>query len=137
MSRAIAMILVLVTLAGCGGKVRHDWGGGGNTAQVQVLNDRGAVELAVWDGAIVYDLRDYEEWMQGHITGARRVTLDDISRERALPADLDAPILFTGEGPLDTRPERAAELAIERGYTNVMLFPGGWREYTGRHPVRD
>ncbi|MCC7508736.1 MAG: rhodanese-like domain-containing protein [Planctomycetes bacterium] len=137
MARAIAIIFLLLLVAGCGGKVRQDWGGGGTDAQVVILNDRGAVELAIWEGAIVYDLRDYDAWAQGHITGARRITLDDITREKALPNDRNAPVLFTGEGPLDTRPERAAELALERGYTRVMLFPGGWRAYVDAHPVRE
>jgi rhodanese-related sulfurtransferase len=89
------------------------------------------------EGAIVYDLRDYAEWIQGHIPGARRIALDDIEREQALPHDRGAPIAFTGDGPLDQRPELAAEMAIKRGHTNVQIFPGGWRAWTGAHPLRD
>ncbi len=136
MTRLLLMMCVVLLLAGCARNVRQGWGGGSD-AEVELLHDPGAVKLAMWEGAIVYDLRDYTAWMQGHIPGARRITLDDIVRESALPPDRDVPILFTGDGPLDTRPERAAEMAIERGYSNVQLFPGGWRAWTGAHPLRD
>lgn len=133
------MALLMLALAGCGNRVRHDWdwGGGGSDAPVEILNDRGAVELAVWEGAILYDLRDYADWAQGSISGARRITLDDIERGKALPDDRGAPLLFMGDGPLDLRPERAAEMALGRGYTNVKLFPGGWRAWIGAHPIGD
>jgi rhodanese-related sulfurtransferase len=126
-------------VAGCGSRIRSDWdgGAGGAHAPVTILNERGAVELAIWEGAILYDLRDYQDWMQGNISGARRITLDDIERGKALPLDRDAPVLFFGDGPRDIRPELAAEMALERGHTNVMLFPGGWRGWAGMHVVGD
>lgn len=137
MARASLLILLLILLAACGNRVRHDWdwGGGGSDAPVVILNDRGAVELAVWEGAIIYDLRDYAAWVQGNISGARRVSLDDIERGKALPDDRDAPLIFTGDGPLDLQPELAAEMALARGYSNVMLFPGGWRAWIGANPI--
>ena len=130
-------ILCLLLITACASNVRRDWGGGGSDASVEILNDPGAVKAAIWEGSIVYDLRDYNDWMQGHIPGARRITLDDIERDLALPNDREAPLLFTGEGPLDTRPDRAAEMAIERGHTRVQVFPGGWRAWIGAHPLRD
>jgi rhodanese-related sulfurtransferase len=129
-------LLVLgCALAACGGKVRQDFGGGGSDAAVMILRDPPAVELSIWEGAIVYDLREYEQWTQGHIPGARRVTLEDLKDGRGLPEDLSAPVLFMGEGRLDQRPEQAADLALSRGYSNVQIFPGGWRQWTGAHPV--
>jgi rhodanese-related sulfurtransferase len=131
------MIALLAALSACGGKVRHDFGGGGSDASVMILRDPPAVELSIWEGAIVFDLRDYDAWSQGHIQGARRATVDDLERGRALPDDLNAPLLFMGEGPLDTRTEQAADIAVKRGYSNVQIFPGGWRQWTGVHPVQD
>lgn len=136
MRRYLPLLTVLL-LAACSSNVRRDWGGGGSDAPVEILRDPGAVRAAIWEGSIVYDLRDYNDWMQGHIPGARRITLDDIERDLALPTDLDAPLLFTGDGPLDTTPDRAAEMAIERGHTRVQIFSGGWRAWTGAHPLRD
>lgn len=102
-----------------------------------ILRDRPAVELSIWEGAIVYDLRGYDAWAQGHIPGARRVTVGDLRDGRGLPDDREAPVLFMGEGVLDRRPDDAAHAALELGYTNVQLFPGGWRAWIGAHPVRD
>ena len=131
------LVVLLIALSACGGKVRHDFGGGGSDAQVMILRDRPAVQLSIWEGAIVYDLREYDQWSQGHIEGARRATVEDLERGRALPEDLAAPVLFMGEGPLDTRPEQAADIALQRGYSNVQIFPGGWRQWIGAHPVQD
>lgn len=141
MARAIRFIVCLtavLAIAACSGKVRNDFGGGGGSeAQVQIVRDCPGVELSIWDGAILFDLRDYDQWTQGHITGARITSLEDLERGRGLPEDKNAPVLFMGEGPLDTRPERAAEIAVKLGYSDVQLFPGGWRMWIGAHPVGD
>lgn len=141
MARAIRYMLIIAVLLGltaCGGKIRRDFGGGGKSeAQLLILQDRPAVELSIWEGAIVFDLRDYDAWSQGHIPGARHVDVADLKAGRALPEDLDAPVLFMADGPLDSRAELAADAAIKRGYTDVQLFPGGWRAWIGDRPVQD
>lgn len=133
--RFTVSLLVVLSVAACGGKVRHDFGGGGSEADVQILRDPPAVELSIWDGAVVFDLRDYDQWTQGHVSGARHITLEDLERGRGLPDDKEAPVLFMGDGPMDTRPERAADIAIKAGHSDVQLFPGGWRMWIGAHPV--
>jgi len=40
-----------------------------------------------------------------------------------------------GDGPMDSSPELAAEYALEHGYRNVQLFPGGWRAWIGARPI--
>lgn len=139
MGKAFCVIFIgcALALAACGGKVRQDFGGGGSDAPVMILRDPPAVELSIWEGAIVYDLRSYEQWTQGHISGARRVSIEDLKNGRALPEDLTAPLLFMGEGPLDLSPEQAADIALARGYSNVQIFPGGWRQWIGAQPVQD
>lgn len=138
MARSVILIACLAALlAGCSGRVRQDFGGGGSDAPVMILRDRPAVELSIWEGAVVFDLRGYDEWSQGHVPGARRVTVEDLERGRALPEDLDAPVLFMGEGLLDTRPEQAADIALARGHSNVQVYPGGWRQWIGADPVQD
>lgn len=136
--RLLILLLLVFALAACGSRVRRDFGGGGSgDASVMILRDAKAVELSLWEGAIVFDLRDYEAWIQGHIQGARLSSVQDIRDGRDLPQDLDAPVLFMGDGPQDIRPELAAEAALEKGYTNVQLFPGGWRAWLGVNPVSE
>ncbi len=136
-ARLALLIAVLFTLAACSSKIRRDFSAGGVESDVIILQDPPAVELSVWEGAIVYDLRDYDAWAQGHIPGARRVTVADLKEGRGLPDDKAAPVLFMGDGPLDRRPEIAAQSTLELGYTDVQIFPGGWRMWIGAHPIRD
>lgn len=138
MAQAFRVSLVLALLfafTACSGKIRRDFSGGGVESDVLILQDPPAVELSIWEGAIVFDLRDYDDWAQGHIHGARRVNAEDIRKGRHLPDDKDAPILFMGDGPLDERPELAAQYALEQAYSNVQLYPGGWRQWTDDTPV--
>lgn len=140
MGRALRLTLLLamlLALGACSGKIRRDFSAGGVEADVMILRDPPAVELSIWEGAIVYDLRDYDSWAQGHIPGARRVTVEDLRKGRGLPGDTEVPVLFMGDGPMDTRPETAARIALDKGYTDVQLFPGGWRMWIGAHPIRD
>ena len=141
MARAIRVTTLLVlafAIGACGSNIRRDFGadqtelgGGGTGAQAMILRDRPAVELSIWEGAVVFDLRDYSEWAQGHVTGARLTSVEDIQRGRGLPNDKEAPVLFMGDGPMDSRPEMAAYEAIARGHTDVQIYPGGWRDWIG------
>jgi rhodanese-related sulfurtransferase len=134
----LSLIVVLACVAAaCSSNVRREYGGGGTGQQVMLLNDRPAVEISIWEGGQVFDLRDYDAWAQGHIPGAVRATVEDIARGRHLPVNRKTPLVFMGDGPLDTRPERAAQSALERGFSNVQLYAGGWRDWIGAHPIRD
>jgi len=132
----ISILMLALCLMACSNRYRRDFGGGeavlpsGQPATALVLQDVASVELSLWDGAIPFDMRDYTAWAQGHIAGARRLTLEDLELERGLPQDKASPILFMGDGPLDQRPERAAEIALEKGHRNVQIFPGGWQAWT-------
>lgn len=134
---AFVAITLLLLLGACSGKVRHDFGGGGAEADVLVLRDAPAVELSIWEGAILFDLRDYDQWAQGHVQGARHSTLEDLDRGRGLPQDKQAPLLFMGDSPMDKRPEQAADIALKQGYSNVQIFPGGWRMWVDAHAARE
>lgn len=140
--RVTIMLLLSCALVACGSNVRRDFGddqtalgGGAANAEAMILRDRPAVELSIWEGAVVFDLRDYSDWAQGHINGARMTSVEDIKRGRGLPEDKNAPVLFMGEGPMDMRPEMAAYEAIERGHTNVQIYPGGWRDWIGARTI--
>lgn len=139
MARVAACFAVaLLLLTACSGKVRRDFGGGGRAeADVLVLRDAPAVELSIWEGAILFDLRDYDQWAQGHVQGARHSTLEDLDRGRGLPQDKQAPLLFMGDSPMDKRPEQAADIALKLGYSNVQIFPGGWRMWVDAHAARE
>jgi len=132
-ARLCLVVLALLALAvtACSNRYRRDFGGGEPArpapgVQAVVLNDVASVEMSLADGAIPFDLRSYGQWVQGHVPGARLISLEDVRSGRGLPDDRAVPLLFMGEGPLDLNPERAAQAAIDRGYFSVHLFPGGW-----------
>jgi rhodanese-related sulfurtransferase len=138
----IGLLLAALLVGACSNRYRRDFGGGeavtkaAPDAKVMVLDDVASVEISIWEGAITYDLRDYQQYAQGHIAGARRVTLDDLQQGRALPDDKASPVLFMGDGPLDQRAEQAATLALERGHKNVQYFRGGWQVWAAGRTAR-
>lgn len=137
----LLMGLLVLALCACSNRYRKDFGGGeaarpNPNVQAFVLNDVASVEMSLAEGAIPFDLRDYEAWVQGHVPGARLISLDDLRDERGLPQDRKVPVLFMGDNPLDSRPERAARMALDRGYENVQLFPGGWHAWKAGRTAR-
>lgn len=130
--RKLVPIVLLLLLAACGSRRGGDVGGGGAISHVRVLARALDAQRELNTGAVAFDLRDYNHWAQGHLPGARSLTLDDLRAGRGLPDDLNAPLLFYGEGAMDSRAEDAAELAASRGYQRVLYFPGGWRAWSGQ-----
>lgn len=129
-----ALAILALALCACSNRYRRDFGGGeavrpAENVRSVVLNDVAAVDAALAEGAIPFDLRDYNAWVQGHVPGARVLSVDDLADGRGLPQDRKAPVLFMGDGPMDKRPEQAAQIAVERGYESVYLFPGGWQAW--------
>jgi len=132
---SLTLILLLFVLAACSSRRVSEFGGGGNLSQVQVLVRALDAQISLEKGAVAFDLRDYTQWSQGHLPGARSITLEDLKMGRGLPDDKSAPLLFYGDGVLDQSAEDAAELAFTQGYQRVQYFPGGWRAWTGQTAV--
>lgn len=77
----------------------------------------------------VLDLRGGDEWAEGRIPGALRVSLDAL--ERGLPEGTTEATEFflVGSGPADPAP-RAASLALQRhGARRRVELPGGMHEW--------
>jgi rhodanese-related sulfurtransferase len=74
-------------------------------------------------GAMVIDARDADSYTAGHIDGAVNYS------QAQLPADKSAALVFYCGGTKCPAAQRAANKAIEEGYTNVMVFRGGWAEW--------
>lgn len=71
----------------------------------------------------VIDARDQASFDKGHIDGAFHLA------SYTLPADKNASLVFYCGGPMCAAAPRAARKAISEGYTNVMVFTGGWLEW--------
>ncbi len=80
------------------------------------------------DKFILVDVREDNEWEQGHIVGATHIGKGIIERdiENHVP-DLNAEIvLYCGGG---YRTALAADNLQKMGYTNVISMDGGWRRW--------
>ncbi len=135
MKRTLVAVLMLCALGvlGCSNTHRVGYRAGGEAnAPAKVLESKRALEDAMHEGALVFDVRDYDDWANAHIDGARTASVADIAHGRALPDNRDAPLVFMGDGPLDLRPESAARIAAEKGYTRVSLYVGGWAQWTDK-----
>ena|SRR5215831_1778015 len=85
---------------------------------------------------ILIDVREDDEWANGHIPGAHHIGRGVLEREieRALP-EKDAPIvLYCGGG---FRSALSADSLQRMGYTNVFSLDGGWRGWNERELPTD
>lgn len=73
---------------------------------------------------VVVDARDAESFAAGHISGAINLV------NASLPTDKNAKLIFYCGGERCSAAPKAAKKAIEAGYKNVMVFRGGWAEWS-------
>ena len=80
------------------------------------------------------DVRDAEEYAEGHLAGAVNRPMDDLA-SAALPADRLIVTYCNMHNPGYSRGERAAEELSARGY-RVMALAGGYPAWAeSGHPV--
>jgi rhodanese-related sulfurtransferase len=79
-------------------------------------------------GAVVIDVRDREEYEQGHMEGAMNVSRGTLEmRIGEVVADKDAPIVCYCAG--GNRGALAADTLQRMGYTNAVSIAGGLKAY--------
>jgi rhodanese-related sulfurtransferase len=72
----------------------------------------------------IVDARDVDSYNAGHIAGAINLT------KASLPSDKNSKIVFYCAGTFCSAAPKAAKMAIQAGYKNVMVFHGGWAEWS-------
>lgn len=82
-------------------------------------------------GHVLIDVREQEEWDQGHIEGAQLWPLSKIIQNRLpdLPQDTDI-VLHCQKG---MRSLQAAQLFIDSGFTDVTSLSGGYEAWLEEH----
>ena len=87
--------------------------------------------LAAGERFVLLDVREDNEWAQGHLPSAHHMGRGVIERdiEEALP-EKDTPLVLYCRGGF--RSALAADHLQQMGYTNVTSLDGGWRGWTGR-----
>lgn len=83
------------------------------------------VRSMIADGNVMLiDARDADTYEAGHIEGAVNFA------SAKLPADKNAKLIFYCAGVKCPAAGRAARKAMADGYKNVMVFHGGWAEWS-------
>lgn len=89
------------------------------------------------DTVLFVNVLSHIEYEMQHIPGSVNIPLDELDKPGGLPDDKDANLVFYCNGMACPYSRRAAELAVELGYTRVHWFRGGileWRNY--QYPMR-
>jgi molybdopterin/thiamine biosynthesis adenylyltransferase/rhodanese-related sulfurtransferase len=94
-------------------------------AEIREIDARGAQEL---DGATWIDVRETDEWQEGHIPGARHVPRGHLESriESAAPDRSATVVLYCAVG---NRSAFAAKTLEELGYTDVRSLAGGFTDW--------
>jgi ABC-type phosphate/phosphonate transport system substrate-binding protein/rhodanese-related sulfurtransferase len=93
-------------------------------------------------GAPIFDTRVKEEYVEGHIKGALSLPYGEKSAKEVdfdsskdhfnvagLPADKDAPIILSCNGPECWKSYKSSVAAIKAGYRKIYWFRGGFPEW--------
>ena len=94
-----------------------------------------AVELILeTPGMPIIDSRKKTEYLKGHIEGSVSLLNTEMTEQDllAVAPDKDAAILFYCNGVRCLRSTDAIGKARSWGYTNLIWFRGGWKEWTSK-----
>ncbi|HEY5284085.1 MAG TPA: rhodanese-like domain-containing protein [Polyangia bacterium] len=94
---------------------------------VQTLTPQEMNALLVIGEVDVVDIRDTQEWSDGHIPGARLVPLDDLRADPAKTLPRSNIVFVCGQG---LRSLTAAKLADRLGIGKVYSLDGGISNWT-------
>lgn len=111
----------------------------------KIVNVDEAKSLLDKKAAVFLDTRAALNFGKGHVPGATTVSYKEKSEFKAdfdasqdqfdlakLPADKGATIVFYSDGPKGWKSYKAAVLAIQSGYKNVMWMRDGFAGWSGK-----
>jgi rhodanese-related sulfurtransferase len=102
---------------------------------VRIVSAEQAIELILASpDLLVIDSRKKTEYLKGHIEGAVNILNTRLQREdlERLSPDKLKEILFYCNGTRCLRSSDSIKKAKSWGYTNLIWFRGGWKEWTDK-----
>jgi rhodanese-related sulfurtransferase len=97
---------------------------GASLSSLKSVSKNDLVKMMQARNVTVVDARGADAFAEGHIDGA-------INYGKAeLPSDKSAKLVFYCGGLKCPMAEKAAKKAVESGYKNVMVYRGGWAEWS-------
>lgn len=112
------LLMTLLVLTGCGG------GAAETQPSYQQISQQEAKEMMDSQEVILLDVREQEEYDEGHIPGAVLLPVGTISEETAaavIPEQEDTVLVYCRSG---NRSKTAAAALAQLGYTEVYEFGG-------------
>lgn len=111
----------------------------------KVIGADEARKLSDAKGAFFVDTRSPVNFGKGHVPGATSIGYKEKSDKvphfdasvdsfeiAKLPADKNAKLVFYSDGPTGWKSYKAAVMAVNAGYKNVMYFRGGYAEWVAK-----
>ena len=119
MKKLIFLLLAVMMLTACGQAKENDQG----AVYVNITAEEAKQIMDTEEGYIILDVRTQEEYDEGRIPGAIRISYEEIGEKaEEVLADKDQLILvYCRSG---RRSKIAAEALVELGYTNIREFAG-------------
>ena len=119
MKKLIFLLLAVMMLTACGQDKENDQG----AVYVNITAEEAKKIMDSQEGYIILDVRTQEEYDEGRIPGAIRISYEEIGEKaEEVLADKDQLILvYCRSG---RRSKIAAEALVELGYTNIREFGG-------------
>jgi rhodanese-related sulfurtransferase len=103
---------------------------------VMIVTAEQAIDLILENPDMpIIDSRKKTEYLKGHIEGAVSILNTELTAqdlEQIVPGK-DSAILFYCNGIRCLRSSDAIRKARSWGYTNLIWFRGGWKEWTDKH----
>ena len=119
MKKMIWILLAVLVLAGCGKTQETDR----EAVYMNITAEEAKVIMDSQEGYIILDVREQEEYDQGHIPGAILIPYTQIE-EKADPMLPDKDQLILVYCRSGRRSKIAAEALVELSYTNIKEFGG-------------
>ena len=102
---------------------------------VLIVTAEAAIELILENPDMpIIDSRKKTEYVKGHIEGAVSLLNTEMTEQelQVIAPDRDAAILFYCNGVRCLRSSDAIVKAQRWGYSNLIWFRGGWKEWTAK-----
>ena len=119
MKKLIFTLLAVLLLTACGQDKENDQG----TVYVNITAEEAKQIMDTEEGYIILDVRTQEEYDEGHVPGATRISHEEIA-EKAEEVLTDKDQLILVYCRSGRRSKIAAEALVELGYTNIKEFGG-------------
>ena len=93
-------------------------------SEIQTVTKDELASLLKAGDVVVFDARSEEQFAAGHVDGAV------LFASATLPENKETTLVFYCGGVKCPAASKAARKALEAGYTKVLVFRGGWAEWS-------